>query len=121
LAAYDPPELQQAWRIPMAPKRSLIGRLLSPARRGRKLFSRDESGAVVVEFAILALPFFTLIFAILETSIVFLAGQILDASVHDASRRSARGKPSKQPGTLPLSARKSAANSMACSTAPGSS
>jgi Flp pilus assembly protein TadG len=76
----------------MAPKRSPIGRLLSPAMRGRKLFSRDESGAVAIEFAILALPFFTLIFAILETSIVFLAGQILDAAVHDASRKIRTGQ-----------------------------
>jgi Flp pilus assembly protein TadG len=76
----------------MAPKRSLIGRLLSPPRAGRKLFTRDETGAVAVEFAILALPFFTLIFAILETAIVFLAGQILDAAVHDASRKIRTGQ-----------------------------
>jgi hypothetical protein len=76
----------------MALKRSLIGRLLSPPRPGRKLISRDETGAVAVEFAILALPFFTLIFAILETAIVFLAGQILDAAVHDASRKIRTGQ-----------------------------
>jgi Flp pilus assembly protein TadG len=76
----------------MAPRRSLIGRLLSPARRGRKLFSRDESGATAVEFGLLAFPFFTLVFAILETSVVFLAGQILDSAVQDASRKIRTGQ-----------------------------
>jgi Flp pilus assembly protein TadG len=70
----------------MARKRSLIGKLLSPARRGRRSFSRDENGAVVIEFAFLAPIFFALVYAILETSITFLAGQILDSAVQDASR-----------------------------------
>jgi Flp pilus assembly protein TadG len=77
----------------MAQKRSLIGRLLAPTRRGRKLFRRDENGAVAIEFALLAFPFFTLIFAILETSVVFLAGQILDSAVQDASRKIRTGQP----------------------------
>jgi Flp pilus assembly protein TadG len=71
----------------MAQKRSLISRLLSPARRGRRAFARDETGAVAIEFAFLGPIFFALIYAILETSIAFLAGQILDSAVHDASRR----------------------------------
>lgn len=62
-----------------------LRRMFAPAI-GRRGFARNERGAVAVEFAILALPFFTLIFAILETSIVFLAGQILDSAVQDASR-----------------------------------
>lgn len=57
-----------------------------PPPIGRRGFARNDRGAVAVEFAILALPFFTLIFAILETSIVFFAGQILDSAVQDASR-----------------------------------
>jgi Flp pilus assembly protein TadG len=55
-------------------------------------FARDDRGAVAIEFAILALPFFTLIYAILETSIVFLAGQILDSAVNDASRKVRTGQ-----------------------------
>jgi Flp pilus assembly protein TadG len=70
----------------MARKRSLIGQLLSSAHRGRRTFSRDENGAVVIEFAFLAPIFFALVYAILETSITFLAGQILDSAVQDASR-----------------------------------
>lgn len=48
--------------------------------------ARSESAATAVEFGILALPFFTLIFAILETATVFFAGQILDSAVNDSSR-----------------------------------
>ncbi len=55
--------------------RLLIGRL-----------KRDERGAVAIEFAFLAIPFFTLIFAIIETSMVFFASQILDSAVQDAGR-----------------------------------
>jgi len=62
----------------------------APARRRGLL--RDENGAVAIEFGVLALPFFTLIYAILETSIVFLSGQILDAAVNDASRKVRTGQ-----------------------------
>lgn len=48
--------------------------------------ARDEDGAVAVEFAILAIPFFTLIFAILETSLTFFAQQILESALQDATR-----------------------------------
>lgn len=63
-----------------------LSRFLIPAKRRTNRFVRNERGAVAIEFAILALPFFTLIYAILETSIVFLAGQILDSAANDASR-----------------------------------
>jgi Flp pilus assembly protein TadG len=63
---------------------TLIGRALLPWRRGR--FARDERGAIAVEFGLLALPFFAIIGAILETSVVFLSGQILESAVQDASR-----------------------------------
>src|SRR5690606_1677698 len=61
-------------------------RLLVPRKGRGAAFARNERGAVAIEFAILSLPFFTLIYAILETSIVFLTGQILDSAVNDASR-----------------------------------
>lgn len=41
---------------------------------------------MAIEFAILALPFFTIIFAILETAMVFFAQQILESAVQDTSR-----------------------------------
>jgi len=47
---------------------------------------RDRSAATAVEFGILALPFLALVGAIFESALCFLAGQILDTAVADASR-----------------------------------
>ncbi len=54
--------------------------------------ARDDRGVTAVEFGILALPFFTIIFAILETTMVFLASQVLDSAVEDASRMIRTGR-----------------------------
>lgn len=54
-------------------------------RRGRR-FLAARSGATMVEFALLAVPFFTIVGAILETSMIFLASQVLDSAVHDSGR-----------------------------------
>lgn len=75
----------------MPHRRPWLRRLLLPFTSGRS-FSRDDRGAVAIEFAILALPFFTLIYAILETSLVFFAGQVLDSAVQDASRKIRTGQ-----------------------------
>ena len=53
---------------------------------GARRLARDERGATAIEFALLAVPFFGLIAAILQTSMVFLAAQLLDTAVYDASR-----------------------------------
>ena len=60
--------------------------MLTPALRGAGRFGRDERGVTLIEFGILALPFFTIIAAILETSLVFFASQVLDSAVQDAGR-----------------------------------
>lgn len=61
-----------------------------PAGRGRRLLGRrlrrDESGATAIEFGLVALPFFALMFAILETALLFLASQTLETAVSDAAR-----------------------------------
>jgi Flp pilus assembly protein TadG len=49
-------------------------------------FGRDERAVTLIEFGLLAVPFFMIIGAILETAMVFLAGQILDSAVQDSSR-----------------------------------
>jgi len=49
-------------------------------------FRRDESGAAAVEFGFVAMPFFALMFAIIETSMSFFTSQILETAVSDASR-----------------------------------
>lgn len=60
----------------------MFGRL--GARRRR--FAADERGTTAIEFGLLGIPFFGLLAAILETSYVFLAGQILDTAVQDSAR-----------------------------------
>ena len=79
------------------PLSSLIGRsLLAPLMR----FARDDSGVTAIEVGILAGPFFGIIGAILETSMVFLAGQVLDSAVQDASRQIRTGQLQGQSYTL---------------------
>lgn len=68
-------------------RRLLLPRtLLRAAWRPRGCFVRDERGVTVVEFALLAVPFFAVIGAILETAMILLASAVLDAAVHDANR-----------------------------------
>ena len=76
----------------MVQRPTFLRRLISPAISRGRLFARDERGVTAVEFGILALPFFTLIFAILETTMAFLAGQVLDGAVEDASRTIKTGR-----------------------------
>lgn len=58
---------------------------LLPARAMRR-FVRHRKGAAAVEFAFVALPFLALTFAIIETALVFFAGQTLETAVADAGR-----------------------------------
>jgi Flp pilus assembly protein TadG len=69
-------------------------------RAGRSLAS-DERGVTMLEFAFLALPFFTIIFAMIETTMIFFAGQILDAAVDDASRLIRTGQAQTEEYELP--------------------
>lgn len=49
-------------------------------------FAKAESGVVAIEFAMVALPFFTLLLVILETGILMFVEYTLQASVQEASR-----------------------------------
>lgn len=60
-------------------------RLLSIFPRKRR-FRRNEDGSTAVEFALVIIPFLGCLFAIIEIGLVFLAGQVLETSVGDASR-----------------------------------
>ena len=70
-------------RIKKTPLKKRIRRMASnPFRR----FRRDESGTSAIEFGIVALPFLVLLFAIIETSLVFFSGQVLETAVSDSAR-----------------------------------
>ncbi len=60
-------------------------RWLLPGRSARR-FARRQDGAAAVEFALVALPFLALIFAIMETALVFFAGQTLEAAATESAR-----------------------------------
>lgn len=56
-----------------------------PAGSARR-FVRDVRGVAAIEFAMLALPFFMLVFAILETGLVFMAETTLERGVESVAR-----------------------------------
>ena len=55
------------------------------ARIARR-FVRQQDGAAAVEFALVAAPFLAMVFAIIETAIVFFAGQALETAAADSAR-----------------------------------
>jgi Flp pilus assembly protein TadG len=63
---------------------------LRPARllriRTIRRFARGNDGIAAVEFGIVAAPFLALMFAIMETAIVFFASQTLETAVADSAR-----------------------------------
>lgn len=65
--------------------KGLIHRLRMPATAIRRLM-HGEAGAATVEFAIVAVPFLALVFAILETAFIFFAQQALENAAVSAGR-----------------------------------
>jgi Flp pilus assembly protein TadG len=57
-----------------------------PKPRGWRSLGRHQGGAAAIEFGLLAVPFFMIVGATLETALVFLSSQILDSAVQDAAR-----------------------------------
>lgn len=55
-------------------------------RRAIYRFSGNRRGSAAVQFALVAPLFFALIFAVIETSIVFFAGQVLETGTQDSAR-----------------------------------
>lgn len=55
-------------------------------KRWFRSFRRSESGAVAIEFGIVSIPFFLLLFAIIEVAMYFFIGQMLDNATGKASR-----------------------------------
>jgi Flp pilus assembly protein TadG len=68
-------------RGPWRAMRRLIGR-----------FGAARRGATAVEFALVAMPFFAMLFAILQTALVFFASQVFETAVAEASRKIMTGQ-----------------------------
>jgi Flp pilus assembly protein TadG len=56
------------------------------ATKALRRFRRNRRGSAAVEFALVAPVFFALLFAIIETAIVFFAGQVLETVTQDSAR-----------------------------------
>lgn len=65
---------------------SLCAVSMASARNMLRRFRRNRRGAAAVEFALVAPLFFALLFAILETAIVFFAGQVLETVAQNSAR-----------------------------------
>lgn len=67
-------------------------------------FRRNRRGSVAIEFSLIALPFFALLYAIIETALVFFASQVLETAVQDSSRLILTGQ--AQTAATPYTAQK---------------
>jgi Flp pilus assembly protein TadG len=72
-------------------KRAPLWRLKTVRR-----FARGEDGMAAVEFGIIAVPFFALMFAIIETAMIFFASQTLETAVADSARLIMTGQAQSQ-------------------------
>jgi Flp pilus assembly protein TadG len=70
----------------------LLERIKCVTRR----FARQKDGAVAVEFALVAAPFLAMVFAIMETAIIFFAGQALETAAADSARLILTGQAQNQ-------------------------
>ena len=66
-----------------------VGHIL--AARLRRIL-RNEEGATAVEFALIAAPFFFLLFAMLEVAAVFFAGTVIENAVLETARQIRTGQ-----------------------------
>jgi Flp pilus assembly protein TadG len=57
---------------------------------------RQQDGATAVEFGLIAAPFLAMTFAILETALVFFAGQVLETAGADSARLIMTGQAQNQ-------------------------
>jgi len=69
-----------------------FGTLASRFKASWNAYARDRRGAAAVEFAMVAIPFFLLIFGLLEVCLMFLVSTVLEHSVADASRQIRTGQ-----------------------------
>jgi Flp pilus assembly protein TadG len=59
-------------------------------------FARREDGAAAIEFGMVAAPFLALMYAIMETALVFFASQTLETAVADSARLIMTGQAQSQ-------------------------
>jgi Flp pilus assembly protein TadG len=60
---------------------------IASSRKQLARFRRNRRGSTAVEFALVAPVFFALLFAIIETALIFFASQILETVTQDSARQ----------------------------------
>ncbi len=65
-------------------------------------FARSRDGSAAIEFALLAIPYFMVIFAILETFVAFAAEQLVSNAVDTMSRKMRTGQITNVVGSRPI-------------------
>ncbi len=68
------------------------GRARRSARSGLREFVRSRDGTAAIEFALLAIPYFLIVFAIIETFVAFTAEQVVSNAVDTLSRQIRTGQ-----------------------------
>lgn len=61
-------------------------RFAIPGVRIAAAMARDERASVLVEFSLIAIPFFMLLFGVLEAGLVFFGSSMLEKATEDAAR-----------------------------------
>ncbi|ARQ02800.1 TadE/TadG family type IV pilus assembly protein [Pseudorhodoplanes sinuspersici] len=77
-------------------KQKLFGAARSKAPRLLCRFLRRKDGAAAVEFAFVMVPFLMLMFAIMETALIFFAGQTLETAAANSGRLILTGQAQSQ-------------------------
>ena len=54
--------------------------------RALRRFQRDNKGASAIQFALVGIPFTAMMFAIVETAMIFFASQAMETATQDAAR-----------------------------------
>ena len=86
----------QAIRAAFAVQTTQLSRMKIFRTGTLRRFSRRDDGAAAVEFGMVAAPFLALMFAIMETALVFFASQTLETAVADSARLIMTGQAQSQ-------------------------
>ena len=78
--------MMQAIRAALAVQTTRLSRARLFRIGAVRRFACAQDGAAAVEFSLVAAPFLALMFAIMETALVFFAGQTLETAVADSAR-----------------------------------
>ncbi len=76
------------WGLPMSPPAAPTNSRRNVLRR----FGRNRRGSAAVEFALVAPVFFALLFAIIETALMFFASQVLETITQNSARMIVTGQ-----------------------------